>query len=254
MTAENALKARLQAGESTVGLWLTLGSAAVAELAGWCGFDWCLIDGEHGPNSLPGIQAQLQALAGTPTAALVRVPVNEAWVIKQVLDLGVESLIVPMVHDAADAARAVAAVRYPPDGIRGIGATVARAGRWGARADYLQTANARMLLVVQAESARAIENADDIAATDGVDAVFIGPSDLAADMGLPGQLDHPKVAAAIDHVIARTRAAGKIAGILTFDPAAWPRHRAAGVQLIAVGAESFELRARLASLAQAARQ
>lgn len=249
----NRLKARLQAGEVTHGLWVTLGSPAAAELAGWCGFDWCLVDSEHGPNGLSGIQAQLQALAGTPSEAMVRVPVNEAWVIKQALDLGAQSVMVPMVNTAEDAARAVSAVRYPPGGIRGIGGVVARAGRWGAVPDYTATADPEILLMVQAESAAAVQNIDAIAATDGVDCVFIGPSDLAADLGLFGQPQHPDLVAAVERIITRTRAAGKIAGILSFDPASWPVYREMGAQLIAVGAESFELRARLQELATRAR-
>ncbi len=250
----NRLKARLLAGEVTHGLWVTLGSAAAAELAGWCGFDWCLIDGEHAPNNLAGTQAQLQALAGTPAEAMVRVPVNEAWVIKQALDLGAQSVMVPMVNTADDAAGAVAAVRYPPRGIRGIGGVVSRAGRWGAVEDYTATADSEIFLMVQAESAAAVDNIDAIAATEGVDCVFVGPSDLAADMGLFGQPQHPDYLAAVERLIARTRAAGKIAGILSFDPASWPLYREMGAQLIAVGAESFEMRARLQELAASTRK
>lgn len=251
---ENRLRTRLLAGEDTVGLWLTLGSPAAAELAGGCGFDWCLIDAEHGPNGLSDIQTQLQVLAGTPAEAIVRVPVNVPWVIKQVLDTGAQSVMVPMVGTGDEARTAAAAVRYPPAGVRGIGGVVARSGRWGAIPDYTRTADAQILLIVQAESASAVEEIDAIAATDGVDAVFVGPADLAADMGFPGQGDHPRVLAAIERLIARTRAAGKVAGILTFDPAAWPRYRDMGARMIAVGAESFEMRRALADLAARARE
>jgi 4-hydroxy-2-oxoheptanedioate aldolase len=144
-------------------------------------------------------------------------------------------------------------MRYPPDGMRGIGGSIARSGRWGAIADYGATANAQAFCIVQAESAAAVANIDAIAATPGVDAVFVGPSDLAADMGLMGQTGHPDVQAAIAHLVARTRAAGKVAGCLTLDPALWPGLVAQGVQLLAVGAESLSLTRALAALAAQAR-
>lgn len=245
----NQLKARLQAGDVTTGLWLTLGHAAASEIAGWAGFDWCVIDGEHAPNTLPSIQAQLQALAGTPAQAIVRVPVAEDWVIKQALDLGVQTLIVPMIHDAEVAARAGAAARYPPAGVRGLGASMSRAGRWGGLDGYPATANDQICLIVQAESARAVADIDAIAATPGVDGIFIGPSDLAADIGHLGNPGHPDVQTAIDHVIARVRAAGKVVGILTFDPETFAPYAAKGVQMLAVGAESHSLARALNALA-----
>ena len=245
----NMLRARLMAGDATVGLWLTLASQAAAEIAGQAGFDWCLVDGEHGPNTVQTMLGQLQALAAVGCPALVRVPVNEDWVIKQAMDLGAQSLIVPMVHDAAGAERAARAMRYPPDGVRGLGAGVARAGRWGGNPDYVLTANAQVLCLVQAESAQAVDNIDAIAAVPGVDGIFIGPADLAADMGLTGQPGHPKVQAAMAHVIARTRAAGRIAGIMTYDAGAWAGLMAQGVTMLAVGAESSTLTRALTALA-----
>jgi len=246
---DNTLKSRLLAGDTTFGLWLSLGSAAAAEIAGRAGFDWCLIDCEHGSNTLPSLQAQLQALAATGCPALARVPVNAPWVIKQAMDAGVQSIIVPMVHDAADAALAAAAMRYPPTGVRGLGAGVSRGGGWGAFTDYAVTADAQALCLVQAESAASVANIDAIAGTPGVDGVFIGPSDLAADMGLIGQSGHPQVLAAIDHIIARTRAAGKVAGIMSFDPAAFADLIARGATLLGVGAESTTLMRALTDLA-----
>jgi len=249
----NALKQRLLRGDTTVGLWLTLASPAAAEIAGGAGFDWCLVDGEHAPNTAQTLQAQLQALAATGCPALIRVPVNAAWVIKQAMDLGCASILVPLVHDAADAARAAAACRYPPDGLRGLGASVSRAGRWGAILDYAATANDQTLCLVQAESAAATANIDAIAATPGVDGVFIGPADLAADMGLIGQPDHPRVQAAIAHIAARTRAAGKVAGIMSFEPGAFAGLLAQGFTMLATGAESTALTRALTDLARAAR-
>jgi len=246
----NTLKSRLVRGEATAGLWLSLASPAAAEIAGAAGFDWCLIDCEHAPNSLASLQAQLQALAATGCPALVRVPVNEPWVIKQVMDAGVQSILVPMVHDAAGAAAAAAAMRYPPEGVRGLGASVSRAGRWGALADYAVTANAQALCLVQAESAAAVANIDAIAATPGVDGVFIGPADLAADMGQLGQPDHPAVLQIIDHVLARTRAAGKIAGIMSYDPSRFGDWFGRGATMLGLGAEGSVLVTALAALAR----
>lgn len=248
----NVLKTRLLRGEATVGLWLTLASPAAAEIAGAAGFDWCLVDGEHGPNTAQSLQAQVQALAAVGCPALIRVPVNEPWVIKQAMDLGVASILVPMVHDGAGAAAAAAATRYPPQGLRGLGASISRAGRWGAIHDYAATANFSALCLVQAESARAVADIDAIAATPGVDGVFIGPSDLAADMGLLGQPGHPQVQGAIAHLIARTRAAGKVAGIMSFDPPAFAGLLAQGVTMLAVGAESTVLTRALTDLARQA--
>jgi 4-hydroxy-2-oxoheptanedioate aldolase len=250
----NALRERLRGGGATVGLWLTLASAAAAEIAGGAGFDWCLVDGEHGPNTAQTMQAQLQALAAAGCPAALRVPVNEDRVIKQALDLGVQTLVIPMVHDACAALRAARAMRYPPDGVRGLGAGIARAARWGAIADYATTANDQVMCLVQAESAAAVANIDAIAATPGVDGVFIGPSDLAADMGLTGQPGHPQVQQAVAHLIARTRAAGKVAGIMATDAAAWPGLAAQGATMIAVGAESTVMQRALATLAQQARK
>lgn len=249
----NAFKAGLADGPQ-FGLWLTLGSPAVAEMAGQAGYDWCLIDMEHAPATLPHVQAQLQALAGTGAAPVVRVPVGEDWVLKQVLDLGARSVIVPMVHDANMAARAVSAVRYPPRGHRGMGAALARAGGWGRDADYVSTADSQICLIVQAESVAAVENIDAIAGTDGVDVVFTGPADLAADMGFAGQSHHPAVEEAIQHIIARTRSAGKAAGIITFDQAQIRHYAGLGVAMLGVGADATTLRLGLDALLTTARE
>lgn len=249
----NAFKAAIGSG-TQLGVWLTLASPAVAEMAGQAGYDWCLIDMEHAPNTLPLVQAQLQALAGTGAAPVVRVPVGEDWVLKQVLDLGAQSVIVPMVHDADAASRAVSAVRYPPLGHRGMGAALARAGGWGRTDDYLATADAQICLIVQAESAAALENIDAIAGTDGVDVVFVGPADLAIDLGHGGQPDHPIVQDAIRHIIARTHDAGKAAGIITFDTAQIQQYAGLGVAMLGVGADSTTLRFGFDELLNTARQ
>jgi len=247
-TAKNPLKSRLEAGECCLGVWLASGSDAIAELAGAVGFDWCLIDGEHGPNDIPRIEAQLRALAATGCDAVVRVPQGEDWIIKQVLDLGAKTLLVPMVDSAEDASRVARAMRYPPDGHRGMGAVLARASGFGADTDYATSANAGMCCIVQAETVAAMDALDDIARTEGVDGVFIGPADLSADMGYPGQADHPEVVARIEEGIQTIRAAGKPAGIITFDPAQVAYYQKLGVTLLGVGADMSALRSALVSL------
>jgi len=248
-TPVNTLKRTLKSGQVQRGIWLTSGTGILAELAGTAGFDWCLIDGEHGPNTVSEILPQLQALAISCTPAVVRVANAEAWMIKQVLDLGCQTVVVPMVDDAQTADAMARAMRYPPQGNRGMGASLARATGFGAVADYPHTANDQVCLLVQAESAQAVENIDAIAATEGVDGVFVGPADLSADMGYPGQPDHPEVEAAIDHLIARTVAAGKIAGIITFDESRLTEYAEKGVTFLGVGGDMMVLGSALRGLA-----
>ena len=248
-TPVNTLKKTLKSGQVQRGIWLTSGTGILAELAGTAGFDWCLIDGEHGPNTVSEILPQLQALAISGTPAVVRVANAEAWMIKQVLDLGCQTVVVPMVDDAQTADAMARAMRYPPQGNRGMGASLARATGFGAVADYPHTANDQVCLLVQAESAQAVENIDSIAAIEGVDGVFVGPADLSADMGYPGQPDHPEVEAAIDHLIARTVAAGKIAGIITFDESRLNEYAEKGVTFLGVGGDMMVLGSALRGLA-----
>jgi 4-hydroxy-2-oxoheptanedioate aldolase len=215
----NHLKLALAEGRPQIGLWLALASSHSAELLGQCGYDWLLIDGEHAPNDIPRMVEQLQALAGTPTHPAVRVPAAEVWMLKQVLDIGAQTVVVPMIESVAQAQAMVAAVRYPPRGVRGVGAALARASQFGLEADYIATADAQICLILQVESRAGIAVAAEIAALDGVDGVFIGPADLAADMGFPGNPAAPQVRAAIDDTIRAIVSAGKSAGILTGDQA-----------------------------------
>lgn len=245
----NALKSALENGEVQSGVWLTLAHGATAEIAGKVGFDWCLIDGEHGPNTLTTIAAQLQALAGTPAQAVVRVPMGDDWMLKQVLDLGVQTVVVPMVNTAQQASQVAAAVRYPGTGSRGMGAVLARASGYGEIVDYVSSANDQIFLFVQIESAQAVENVDAIAATPGVDGIFVGPADLSADMGFVGQMDAPEVTAAINHVYARTKAAGKAIGTITFDPSDFQSQIDRGVTFLGLGGDSFVLQTGLKALA-----
>lgn len=246
---ENTLKSALLRAERQFGVWLTLANPTVAEIAGKSGFDWCLIDAEHGPNTLQTIAAQLQALAGTPAQPVVRVPMGEDWILKQVLDLGAQTIVVPMVHTAEQAAQVAAAVRYPGQGVRGMGAALARASDYGAIVDYVSNANDQIFLFVQIESVLAVENIDAIAATDGVDGIFVGPADLSADMGFVEQMDAPEVLAAIDHVYARTKAAGKFVGTVTFDVNDFEAQVDKGVDFLGLGADSMSLNLALKGLA-----
>jgi 4-hydroxy-2-oxoheptanedioate aldolase len=251
---ENTFKVALAAGQRQIGCWLSLSSPSSAEIVGSAGFDWALIDAEHAPNGIPEILAQLRALNGRAAHPVVRVPIGEAWILKQVLDLGVQSVLVPMVNSAAEAARMVRAVRYPPEGIRGLGSALARASDYNAVPDYPATANREICLIVQAESRAAIDDIDAIAATDGVDAVFIGPADLAADMGHLGNPGAPEVVEAIRHALGRIAAAGKAPGILAFDLATAARYAEAGARLVAVGSDLTSLAKGVRGLAAEARQ
>lgn len=246
----NRLKADLAAGKLLRGLWLNLGSGLVAEMAGNAGFDWCLVDGEHGPWDPASIRAQLIALAATPAEAVVRVPVAEDWVLKQALDLGAQTVLVPMVDSAAQARAVVRACRYPPDGGRGQGAMVARAAGYGTVPDYTVNANAEVCILVQAESRAALAALDDIAAVEGVDGVFIGPADLAADMGHRDDPGHAHVQAAIGDAIPRIRSAGKAAGIILGTPEARGWAVDLGVTFLGMGSEAALLSGAMRDLAR----
>lgn len=220
-----------------VGMWCCSGSPVVAEICAGGGLDWLLIDGEHGPNDLSTLLAQLQAIAAYPVPAVVRVPSNDPVTIKQVLDLGAQNLIVPMVSSVQEARAAVAAVRYPPGGTRGVGSALARSGRWNRIPGYLSDGDEHVSLIVQVESAAGVDAAGQIAAVDGVDAVFVGPSDLAASMGLLGQQSHPEVTAAVLRTFAAVRAAGAAVGVNAFDPAVADSYLAEGASFVVVGAD-----------------
>lgn len=242
----NQLKARMQAGEAQFGLWLNTASPIVAELVGSIGYDWCLIDGEHGPQGLSAMVPQVQALAAAGAQTVMRIPDPQVWMVKQVLDLGVQTVLVPMVDTGEQAAEMGRAARYPPHGIRGMGSAIARASSFGAMTDYTAQANDQVCMLVQAESKAALANIDAIAGAEGVDGVFIGPADLSADMGLPA--DHPEVLVAIDHMVDRILAEGKIAGILTFSADRAQYYAQKGVTFVGVGADVAIFRRALESV------
>ncbi|MEV4687534.1 aldolase/citrate lyase family protein [Microbacterium sp. LWH3-1.2] len=219
------------------GMWVCTGSPLVAEICAGSGLDWLLIDMEHSPNGLESVLAQLQAVAAYPVTPLVRVPIGDAVTIKQVLDLGAQNLLVPMVSSRTDAEAAVAAVRYPPRGTRGVGSALARSARWNRVDDYLQHADDHVSLFVQIETSAGVEAAAEIAAVDGVDGVFVGPSDLAASMGVLGRQTHPDVMGAVHRAFEAVRAAGKPVGVNAFDPAAADAYLGAGASFVLVGAD-----------------
>lgn len=246
----NPFKTALAQGQTQIGLWLSLADPYCAELCASAGFQWLLLDGEHAPNDVRSILAALQAVAPYPAHPVVRVVQGDTALIKQVLDVGAQTLLVPMVDTAEQAAAAAAATRYPPQGVRGVGAAVARASRWSARARYLDEANDEVCLLVQAESVTALKNLEAICAVDGVHGVFIGPADLAASMGHRGNPAHPEVQAAIEDAIGRISASGKAAGILTGDEAQARRYLEVGARFVAVGIDTSLLAAATRGLAQ----
>jgi 4-hydroxy-2-oxoheptanedioate aldolase len=232
----NHLKAALAAKTPQFGIWLNLASSYSAELLAGCGFDWLLIDGEHGPNSIPTMLTQAQTI-GNRTNIVVRIPVGGAHLVKQVLDLGIQTVMVPMIESVDHAEEMVRAMKYPPEGIRGLGASVARAADFGRVSDYLSTANTQTCLILQVESRAGLSALPGILALNSVECVFIGPSDLAADMGFPGNTAAPEVQAAIDAAVMQIIASGKAAGILTFDLALAKRYREMGVTFLGVGGD-----------------
>ncbi len=232
----NRFKHAIAAGQSQIGLWCTLSSHYAVEVAAGSGFDWLLLDMEHAPNELESLLPQLQAAAAYPVTAIVRVPWNDVVIIKRVLDLGAQTLLVPYIQNAEQARSAVAAMRYPPAGVRGVGGTT-RATRYGRIKDYAKRAQAELCLLVQVETHEALAQIEAIAAVEGVDGVFIGPADLHASMGYPGEVANPKVTPVIEDALRRIRQAGKAPGILTTDDALVKRFAAAGAVFTAVGSD-----------------
>lgn len=234
----NRFKAALMAREKPItGLWLSMGSTAGTEILSDAGFDFVVIDGEHGPLTIDAVQTQLRAAEQGGSAIAARVPVNETWIIKQYMDVGAQTLVVPMIDTPAQAEAAARAMRYPPEGNRGAAAGV-RAARYGRVPDYLNVANAEACLIAQVETAEALENLEAIAAVPGVDALFIGPSDLSASMGFTGRSTSPEMEKVIEDAIRRIKACGKPACTLSFDPETAKRYLSWGADMVAVGSDS----------------
>ncbi|MFO1410632.1 MAG: 4-hydroxy-2-oxoheptanedioate aldolase [Steroidobacteraceae bacterium] len=237
----NAFKQALRAGRPQIGLWVGLADAHVAELLATTGFDWLLFDAEHAPNDLRSLLAQLRAAAPYPVSPIVRPVIGDAALIKQLLDAGAQTLLIPMVETAEQARALVAAIRYPPRGIRGVGSALARAARWGQVEGYLARAEEELCLLLQVESVRGMENLEAIAAVEGVDGVFFGPSDLAASMGLLGKSSDPAVLAAVRNGIAAVRRSGKAAGVLTTEIPVAHAYLEQGAAFVGVGVDTLLL-------------
>lgn len=255
-TPINPFKLALQNRQPQIGLWLSLANSYPTEICAGAGFDWLLIDGEHAPNDLRSVLQQLQTIAGYPEChAIARLPMGHGHVgemlVKQYLDLGATTLLIPMVDTASQAQALVRAARYPQDdgkgGIRGMAG--ARASGFGRYPRYAIEANAQVCLLVQAESQTALDNLDAIAAVEGVDGVFIGPADLSASMGYVGQLAHPAVQAAIVDAVGHINRAGKAAGILATDEALAKQYLELGALFVAVGLDATLLAQHTSALA-----
>lgn len=233
----NSFKTALKEGRAQIGLWVALANGYTAEICAGAGFDWLLLDAEHAPNDIQTLVSQMQALANYPVHPIVRPPIGEAWMIKQILDIGAQTILVPMIETKEQAEAMVRAVRYPPDGIRGVGASLARASGFNRIPDYLQTANDEVCLLLQIESRAGLANLDAIASTEGVDGVFVGPADLAADMGFLGRPGAAEVQTAVADALKQIQGHGKAAGILTADQGLARRYLELGATFVGIGSD-----------------
>lgn len=245
----NTLKERLARGEVLHGIWLGMADPYPAEIAATTDFDWLLIDGEHAPNDIRSLSSQLAVIEGKGPVPVIRLPDSDPAKIKQALDIGAQTLLIPMIESAVMAEQAARATRYPPAGIRGVGSALARASRFAAIPDYLTTANDQICLLLQVESRAGLAALDAILTIPEVDGVFIGPSDLAADMGLPGRPNAPEVKAAVLNALSRIRAADRSAGVLSTDPDYIAACKDAGANFVGVGIDVTLLAGALRALA-----
>jgi 4-hydroxy-2-oxoheptanedioate aldolase len=232
----NRFKEALKSGRAQIGLWSSLSSSYTVEVIAGAGFDWLLLDMEHSPNDVESLLGQLQAAAPYPTHPVVRVPWNDMVAIKRVLDVGAQSLLVPYVSSTEEAAAAVSYTRYPPRGVRGVAGTT-RATRFGRIKDYARRAADEICLLVQVETAQGLDNIEAICAVDGIDGVFIGPADLHASLGHPGEIANPAVKPRIDEAVRRIRKARSAPGILTPSEADARHWLECGALFVAVGAD-----------------
>jgi 2-dehydro-3-deoxyglucarate aldolase len=232
----NSFRRDLKARKQLIGCWVSLASNISTEILGYAGFDWLLIDGEHAPNDMSSFIAQLQALKDSPSAPVVRPPWCEPVIVKRLLDIGFYNFLMPWIETADQARAAVSFTRYPPQGMRGMG-TGHRSNRYGYVQDYFTTINDNISVMVQIESAKAVDNAEAIAEVDGIDGLFIGPSDLSAAMGFMGQPGHPEVQAAMARVLAAGNKHNKAVGILAPVEADAGRYIEQGMTFVAVGGD-----------------
>lgn len=245
----NTFKAALAAGHTQIGCWLGLADGYAAEISAHAGFDWLVVDGEHAPNDLRSTLRQLQVIDPSPSHAVVRLPVGEAWLVKRTLDIGAQTLLIPMVETADQARALVQATRYPPHGQRGVGAALGRATRFAQIENYVETADSQICLLIQIESRAGLDALDEILTVEGVDGVFIGPGDLAADLGFSGRADSPEVREIILDMIRRIAGSDKAAGVLATDAEFADACLRAGAQFVAVGIDIFAFAGAMRSLA-----
>ena len=244
---QNKLKTALAAGQSLHGIWMSLSSPIVAEIVGDAGFDWVLVDCEHAPNDLPTLREQLQAMRGSESNLLARPPWNDMVLIKQFMDVGVQNFIIPYVQNPQEARDAVAATRYPPEGVRGVAGS-SRASNFGRNKTYLKEANKAVTVIVQVETMEAMNELEEIAQVPGVDGVFIGPADLSASMGHLGDIEHSEAQAAIRDAAERLKAIGVPSATLAFDPEVAERYIGYGYQMVCIGSDQSCLMGGLAGL------
>ncbi len=245
----NLFRQKINAKEQLIGLWLSTTNPLIAEMAGMTGYEWLVLDGEHSPADIPLQLQQLQALNGSTSAPVGRPPINEPAIIKQYLDIGFYNLLIPFIESRQEAEQAVAATRYPPVGIRGVAGMV-RASGYGATPEFYAHVNDNITVLLQIESRKGVEAVDDIAAVEGVDGIFIGPSDLSAALGHLGNPNHPEVQQTIRHIHERTIAAGKATGILAIQPQDAHRYLEMGFHFVAVGLDLSILKQGMLGLRQ----
>lgn len=239
---KNMFKQAMQAQQKQLGAFMALADSSAAELMATTGFDWLLIDAEHGPNDIKSIMQQLQALAAYPVNPVVRLQDHNVADIKRVLDVGAQTLLIPMVDSAQQASQLAKAVRYAPKGIRGMGGGLTRATRWGSITDYLTHADDSICLLLQIESPEGLAELDAITQVDGVDGVFLGPADLAASMGYLGQPGHPEVCRVVEQAIQRIHELGKPVGVYCGDPAQTERYQKMGASFFLIAADTMLLK------------
>jgi 4-hydroxy-2-oxoheptanedioate aldolase len=237
----NRFKAGLATGNTQFGLWLGIPDNSAAEILAGSGFDWLVVDHEHGAFDLGDVLSHLQAMAPYDVAPIVRPVDADPALLKKLCDIGAQSFIVPMIDTSEQAAAVVRAVKYPPDGSRGLGTSLARAARWNTVPDYIARANEEICVIVQAETVTAIDNLEAIASTPGVDGVFIGPSDLSASMGHAGDVSHPEVIETVATSLKMIRAAGKHAGLLCLDESKVDQFVQCGADFVGVGVDTLLL-------------
>ncbi|MGF1683971.1 4-hydroxy-2-oxoheptanedioate aldolase [Photobacterium minamisatsumaniensis] len=234
----NTFKQALAKQEPQIGMWLGLANSYSAELLAGAGYDWLLIDGEHAPNDINSMLGQLQAIAPYPSEAVIRPVWKDIVLVKQILDIGARTILIPMIETSEEAKLMVSATRYPPNGIRGVGSALARASRWNRDSNYLHTADDEICVLLQIETKEGLDNLDEILAVDGVDGIFIGPADLSAALGHLGNPGHPEVQAIIENSIIKISEAGKAAGILSASQPLAHRYLELGASFVAVGVDT----------------